>query len=329
MKGTLRAKITGVGAFLPEKIVTNKDLESIIETSDEWIKTRTGIEERRIVDDKTSCSDLGSEAAQRALKMAGITSGEVELIIVATITPDMSWPATACIIQEKIGAHNAAAFDISAGCTGFIYGLAAATQFIQGGMYQKVLVIGSEVLSRIVNWQDRTSCILFGDGAGAVVLEATNGPSGILANYLGSDGQGAHLLKQPAGGTCMPASFKTVEEKLHTIHMNGNEVFKFAVRVMGDASLKVLEMLGISKDEIDLLIPHQANMRIVEAALKRLNLPPEKVIVNLNKFGNMSSASIPVALNHAIEEKRLHQGQKVLMVGFGAGLTWGATLMEW
>ncbi|MBS3970772.1 MAG: beta-ketoacyl-ACP synthase 3, partial [Clostridia bacterium] len=215
------------------------------------------------------------------------------------------------------------------GCTGFIYALATATQFVETGFYKNVLVIGAEVMSKIVNWEDRNTCILFGDGAGAVVLQPSQNSAGILANYLGSDGRGAHLLKQPAGGSSLPPTHQTVDDKLHTIYMNGNEVFKFAVRVMGEASLKVLEIAGVDKEEVDLLIPHQANMRIVESATKRLNLSPEKVVVNLNKYGNMSSASIPVALYEAYMNQRICEGQKILLVGFGAGLTWGATLIQW
>ncbi len=329
MKNSIRAKITGIGIDLPTKVITNKYFESIVDTSDEWIRTRTGIEERRFVDENTSCSDLGANAAKQAMDRAGVSPEEIDLILVATITPDMVWPSTACIIQEKIGAYNAAAFDLSAGCTGFIYALTTADQYIKSGMYKNILVIGAEVFSKILNFEDRNTCVLFGDGAGAVVLQPTIDKSGIITSYLGSDGRGAHLLKQPAGGTSMPASETTIKEKLHTIHMHGNEVFKFAVRVMGDASLKVLEKAGITKDEVDLLIPHQANIRIVEAAIKRLALSPEKVVVNLNKYGNISSASIPVALNEAYEEKRLFSGQKIVLVGFGAGLTWGAILMEW
>lgn len=329
MEKKCRAKITGIGMYLPEKIVTNKCLEKAVDTNDEWIKSRTGIEERRIVEDGTSCSDLGTRAALIAMKRANVSPEDIDLIIVATLTGDMVWPSTACLIQEKIGAYKAAAFDISAGCTGFIYGLATATQFLETGYYKNVLVIGAEVMSKIVNWEDRNTCILFGDGAGAVVLQPSQDSSGILANYLGSDGRGAHLLKQPAGGTSLPPTYKTIDDKMHTIHMNGNEVFKFAVRVMGEASLKVLEIAGVKKEEVDLFIPHQANMRIVEAATKRLDLSPERVVVNLNKYGNMSSASIPVALNEAYENNRILAGQKVLLVGFGAGLTWGATLMQW
>ncbi len=323
------AKITGIGIHLPEKILTNRDLEKIIDTSDEWIKTRTGIEERRIAGDGVFCTDLGAEAAKNALAMAGLSSAEVELIIVATITPDMIWPANACLIQAKISADNAVGFDVAAGCTGFIYALTVASQFIETGTYKNALVIGTEVLSKIVNWDDRNTCVLFGDGAGAVVLQPSSGPSGIHANYLGSDGKGANLLNQPAGGTKIPASAQSIENNLHTIHMNGNEVFKFAVRVIEEAAVKVLEMADYKKEDIDLFIPHQANMRIVDAAVKRLQFPPEKVLVNLNKYGNMSAASIPVALYQALEEGRLVSGNKVLLVGFGAGLTWGATVLEW
>jgi len=323
------AAITGVGAYVPPRILTNKDLEKMVDTSDEWITTRTGIKERRIADEETATSDMAVKAAEEALQKANLEVEEIDLIVVATITPDMLFPSTACIVQDKLGARKAACFDLSAGCTGFIYGISVAAQFIENGTYQNALVIGAETLSKIVNWEDRNTCVLFGDGAGAVVLKEVAGDAGILSTYLGSDGSGSVLLKQPAGGSRMPASLDTVEQKLHSIHMNGNDVFKFAVKVMGEASLTALEKCGMGKEDIDFLVPHQANSRIIQSAIKRLKLPEEKVVVNLNKYGNMSSASIPVALYEALQENKISSGDIIVMVGFGAGLTWGASVVKW
>ncbi|KYH32489.1 beta-ketoacyl-ACP synthase III [Neomoorella mulderi] len=321
--------IVGTGSCLPERVLTNAELEQMVDTSDEWIRSRTGIRERRIASQDTAASDLAVPAAVKALKMAGLTAEAVDLIIVATVTPDTLFPATACLVQERLGARGAAAFDLSAGCSGFIYALAAASQFIAAGVYQTALVIGVEILSKIINWQDRNTCVLFGDGAGAVVLQAVPAGEGLLGLHLGADGSGGSLLSMPAGGSRLPASSSTVEKHLHTIHMNGPEVFKFAVRVMGEASLKALEQAGLRKEEVDFLIPHQANIRIIEAATKRLGLAPEKVYVNLDRYGNMSSASIPVALDEAYREGRLKRGDKVVLVAFGAGLTWGAAVLSW
>ncbi|QGP93028.1 3-oxoacyl-[acyl-carrier-protein] synthase 3 protein 1 [Neomoorella glycerini] len=321
--------IVGTGSCLPERILTNAELEQMVDTSDEWIRSRTGIRERRIASHDTAASDLAVPAAAKALAMAGLPAEAVDLIIVATVTPDTLFPATACLVQERLGARGAAAFDLSAGCSGFIYALAVASQFIAAGVYQTALVIGVEILSKIINWQDRNTCVLFGDGAGAVVLQAVPEGEGVLGLHLGADGNGGSLLSIPAGGSRLPASPSTVQNRLHTIHMNGPEVFKFAVRVMGEASLKALEQAGLRKEEVDFLIPHQANIRIIEAATKRLGLPPEKVYVNLDRYGNMSSASIPVALDEAYREGRLKRGDKVVLVAFGAGLTWGATVLSW
>ncbi|WP_406678276.1 beta-ketoacyl-ACP synthase III [Moorella sp. ACPs] len=321
--------IVGTGSCLPERVLTNTELEQMVDTSDEWIRTRTGIRERRIADQDTAASDLAVPAAARALAMAGLPAEAVDLIIVATVTPDTLFPATACLVQERLGVKGGAAFDLSAGCSGFIYALAAASQFIATGVYQTALVIGVEILSKIINWQDRSTCVLFGDGAGAVVLRAVPPGEGILGLHLGADGGGGSLLTLPAGGSRLPANSSTVEKHLHTIHMNGPEVFKFAVRVMGEASLKALEQAGLRKEEVDFLIPHQANMRIIEAATKRLGLAREKVYVNLDRYGNMSSASIPVALDEACREGRLKRGDKVVLVAFGAGLTWGAAVLSW
>ncbi|CEP68366.1 3-oxoacyl-[acyl-carrier-protein] synthase 3 [Moorella glycerini] len=321
--------IVGTGSCLPERVLTNAELEQMVDTSDEWIRTRTGIRERRIASHDTAASDLAVPAAVKALKMAGLPAEAVDLIIVATVTPDTLFPATACLVQERLGARGAAAFDLSAGCSGFIYALAVASQFIATGVYQTALVIGVEILSKIINWRDRNTCVLFGDGAGAVVLQAVLPGEGLLGLHLGADGSGGNLLSIPAGGSRLPASPSTVQSQLHTIHMNGAEVFKFAVRVMGEASLKALKQAGLKKEDVDFLIPHQANIRIIEAATKRLGLVPEKVYVNLDRYGNMSSASIPVALDEAYREGRLRYGDKIVLVAFGAGLTWGAAVLSW
>jgi len=323
-----RAGIIGTGSYVPEQIITNADLEKLVDTSDEWIKTRTGIEERRITDKNTACSDIATIAAKRAIETANIPPRDIDLIIVATVTPDMNFPATACLIQNNIGADKSAAFDLEAGCTGFIYAFAVATQFIMTGASKNALVIGADVLSKITDWSDRNTCVLFGDGAGAVILSNVEG-DGVLSNYLRADGSGGDLLYMPGGGSRNPATSETVKQKLHYIKMNGNEVFKFAVRAMNDAAEAVLKEAGLSVNEIDLMIPHQANKRIVDAAAKRLDITPEKIYVNLNRYGNMSGASIPVALDEAVKEGKIKKGDYILMVGFGAGLTWGASLVKW
>jgi 3-oxoacyl-[acyl-carrier-protein] synthase-3 len=321
--------ITGLGSFLPETIRTNKEFAEFLDTTEEWIVTRTGIKERRYASTQEACSDLGLKAAQLAMKDAGVRPEELDLIIVATVTPDMFFPSTACLIQKSIGAKGAAAMDISAACTGFIYALAVGSQFVATGMYDKVLVVAAEVLSKMINYEDRTTAILFGDGAGAAILQPVSEGQGFLAFELGSDGNGADLLKIPAGGSRKPATRGTVSNKEHFITMNGNEVFKFAVRVMGDAAIKVLAKAELNKKDIDFLIPHQANTRIIDSAVKRLGLPSEKVFVNVDKYGNMSSASIPVALKEAVEKGLIKEGDLVLLVGFGAGLTWGASVIKW
>ncbi|MGI9951087.1 beta-ketoacyl-ACP synthase III [Moorellaceae bacterium AZ2] len=314
---------------MPEKVLTNFDLERMVDTSDEWIRTRTGIRERRVAGEDAAASDLSVAAAQEALASAGVAPEEIDLIIVGTVTPDTLFPSTACLVQERLGAKRAAAFDLSAGCTGFIYALGVGQQFISTGTYEKVLVVGVDLLTKILNWEDRNTCVLFGDGAGAVVLAPVPPGEGILSLYLGADGSGGPLLVMPAGGSRLPASQETVGRKLHTIHMQGSEVFKFAVRILGEASLKALDKAGLKKEDVDLLIPHQANIRIVDAALKRLGLPAEKAYINLDRYGNMSSASVPVALDEARREGRLKKGDNVVLVSFGAGLTWGAAVVKW
>lgn len=321
--------ILGTGAYLPEKVLTNADLEKMVDTTDEWIVSRTGIRERRIAAPEQAASDLAVQASKQALERAGITADQLDLIIVATVTPDMAFPATACLVQEQLGAKNAATFDLSAACTGFIYGIATGAQFIATGVYRHVLVVGVEVLSRIVDWSDRNTCVLFGDGAGAAVLGPVKEGYGFQSYELGGDGTGAPHLNLKAGGSRWPVSEQTVKEGWHYIYMNGREVFKFAVRVLVNAADEALKKAGLSKDDIDLLIPHQANTRIIDAAVDRFGLAEEKVVVNLDRYGNMSSASVPVALNEAWEQGRIKEGDTLVLCGFGGGLTWGATVLRW
>ncbi|KAE8558949.1 beta-ketoacyl-ACP synthase III [Paenibacillus polymyxa] len=321
--------VIGTGKYVPEKILTNKDLEEIVETSDEWIVSRTGIQERHIAAPEQATSDLAYEAAVKALESAGMTAQDLDLIIVATVTPDMAFPSTACILQDKLGAKGAAAFDLSAACSGFVYGLATATSFIKTGIYNNALIIGADCLSRITDYTDRNTCVLFGDGAGAVVIGEVPEGRGFQSFDLGAEGAGGTLLKLEAGGSRLPASADTLENKQHYIYMNGREVFKFAVRVMGTATVDVLEKAGLSKDDIDLFVPHQANIRIIQSAMQRLDLPEEKVVINVNKYANTSAASIPLALVEAAEEGRMKEGDRILMVGFGGGLTWGASVLIW
>ncbi|BAF59926.1 3-oxoacyl-(acyl-carrier-protein) synthase III [Pelotomaculum thermopropionicum SI] len=325
----IRAGIAGVGCYLPDRVLTNAHLEEMVETSDEWIITRSGIRERRIASPDQATSDLAVIAAGRALAAAGIGPEEVDMVIVATNTPDMFFPATACLVQDRIGAKRAGAFDLAAGCTGFIYAMAVGSQFISTGASRTVLVIGAETLSRVTNWEDRNTCVLFGDGAGAVVLRPSADESGILAFKLYSDGSKGPLLMMPAGGSRRPATRETVEEKLHYIHMNGREVFKFAVRIMEDAVAEVLDATGLKESEVDFFIPHQANIRIIDSAAKRLGLPMDKVLVNVDRYGNTSTASIPLALEEAWRGGRIKKGDNIVMVGFGAGLTWGAMVIRW
>lgn len=322
------AKVSGVGSCVPGKVLSNQDLEKMVDTSDEWITTRTGIKERRIASPQETTSALALEAARRALQMAQVDPRELDLIVVATVTPDMFFPATACLLQRELGAPQAACFDLEAGCTGFVYALVVAEKYLIGGGGEKALVVGAETLSKIVDWEDRATCVLFGDGAGACVLEKTDRP-GLIASYLGSDGGGAHLLELPAGGSRIPASRESVEKRLHYIKMNGNEVFKFAVRIMEEASREVTKRAGVGLEEVALFVPHQANIRIIDSAARRLKIPQEKIFVNVHKYGNTSSASIPIALDEAYREGKIKEGDLVLLVGFGAGLTWGSALIRW
>ncbi len=329
MKNEHGVGILGLGIFVPEKILTNQDLEKMVDTSDEWIVERTGIRERHIADENTATSDLATHAAEKALAEAGMSPDELDLIIVCTATPDMFFPSVACLVQANLHATKAAAFDLAAGCTGFMYGIATGTQFIRSGFYKKVLVIGAETLTKIMDYTDRNTCVLFGDGAGAVVLGECQSGYGILGLDLGADGTGGDLLKLPAGGSRIPASAESVANRLHFVHMNGNEVFKFAVKVMGETAVKALDNAGLAAGDIDLLIPHQANIRIIQSAAKRLKMPMDKVMVNVDKYGNTSSASIPIALREAIDAGRIKDGDIIVAVGFGAGLTWASCVIKW
>lgn len=324
----MRASIAGIGSYVPEKILTNSDLEKIVETSDEWITTRSGIKERHIAADDQATSDLSLIAAQRALKSACLKPKDIGAIIVATATPDMLFPSTACLVQTRIGAPRVIAFDISAGCTGFLYGLAIAESFVNNG-YDNILVIGADILSKITDYTDRTTCVLFGDGAGAAVIKKSDGEDGILSSYFTADGSSWSLLQQPGGGSRTPATHESVEQRLHYVKMQGNEVFKVAVRAMSEAATRTLKKADVSASDVALLIPHQANIRIIEASAKRLHMPMEKVLVNIDRHGNTSAASIPIALDQAIHEGRVHKGDLILMIAFGAGFTWGGVLFRY
>lgn len=323
------SRIVGTGSAVPDRVLTNFDLEKTVDTTDEWITTRTGIKERRIAADDEYTSLFATRAAEKALEMAGLTPMDLDLIIVATITPDFPFPATACLVQNNLKAVNAAAFDISAACSGFLYGVTMAHSQIRTGMARRAMVIGAETLSRITDWTDRNSCVLFGDGAGAVILEACDGENGVLATRIHSDGSYWELLHQPACGSRNPASSRVIDEKMTVIKMQGNEVFKLAVRAMEDAANEVLALQGFQTADIDLFIPHQANKRIIDAIGKRLGLEKEKVYVNLDRFGNTSAASIPIALDEANRNGRLKQGDILLLDSFGGGLTWASVLMRW
>jgi 3-oxoacyl-[acyl-carrier-protein] synthase-3 len=323
-----RAGIIGVGAYLPKKVLTNADLEKMVDTSDEWITTRTGIKERRLVAKGEATSDMAAQAARDALNHSGIKPADLDCIIVATITPDMPFPSVSCIIQEALGARKAFCFDIAAACAGFIYAITLAQQFIARGTCKYVLVVGAETMSCITDWQDRNTCVLFGDGAGAAVLgEVKSG--GILSTYLGSDGAMKDLLMVPAGGSRMPATEKTVEARQHFIKMRGNELFKIAVNSMADAAQEAISRAGLEAGDIDLLIPHQANERIIAAVAKKLGFPEKKIYLNIARYGNMSSASAATALCEAVREGRVQKGDIILLDAFGAGLVWGACIIKW
>jgi len=321
--------ITGVGAHVPDRILTNADLERMVDTSDEWITSRTGIRERRIAAPAETTSDLGAAAARKALADAGIEPAEVDLIICATVTPDMMFPSTACLVQQKLGATRAAAFDIEAACSGFVYALDIASHFIASHTYDTVLVIGAEKMSSVVDWTDRNTCVLFGDGAGAAVLQNRPNAHGLLGTCLGSDGGKASLLELPAGGSACPATAETVAGKLHFLRMDGKETFKNAVNAMVTAAHDVLGKCGLTIDRIKCIIPHQANQRILSAVAERLEAREDQVFVNVDRYGNTSAASVAIALDEAVRFGRIQRGDLVLLVVFGAGLTWGAAIIEW
>ena len=329
MTQPVRAKITALGTYVPPRVMTNKDFEKIVETSDEWILTRTGIRERHIVDKGTATSDLAVEAARCALAQRGIDANEIEAIVVATVTPDMLFPSTACLVQNKLGMKGVWGFDLSAACSAFLFALQTGAQFIASGAHKKVLVIGSDVMSSILDYTDRATCILFGDGAGAVILEPSEDGNGLIDFYHEIDGSGACALYMPGGGSLHPATHETVDKKMHFVHQEGQAVFKYAVRKMGEACEKVLARNGVSAGDIDCFIPHQANQRIIAATAERLGLKPETVIINIDRYGNTTAGTIPLAMQTAREQGRLKKGDLVLLASVGAGFTIGATLLRW
>jgi 3-oxoacyl-[acyl-carrier-protein] synthase-3 len=324
------ARISGWGKALPQRVLTNLELEQMVDTTDEWIRTRTGIRERRIAGPKESTLTLALRAAREAMEVADLAPHRLDLIIVCTFSPEFGgMPSTASLVQDGLGADRAGAFDLNAACSGFIYGLAMAHASIACGMCDHALVIGAETLSRLLDWKDRATCVLFGDGAGAVVLQATSEPTGVLSYVLGSDGSGGDLLSIPAGGSRHPASLQTVQTGQHFIRMNGKEVYRFAVTTLPRATREAVQRAGLSLDEIDLLIPHQANIRIIQAAAAALGIPRDKLFINVDRYGNTSAASIPIALCEAVEQGLVRQGSKLVLAGFGAGLSWGAAVLEW
>ena len=329
-EGAVRAaRVLGTGSFMPERVLTNHDLEGMVDTSDEWIRERTGIRERRIADEKTASSDLAAGAARRAMADAGVDTSELDAIMVATVTPDSAFPCTACVLQAALGAPRTMAMDLSTACSGFVYGLEMARGLFAVGSYRKILLVGAECLSKIVDWTDRSTCVLLGDGAGAVVLGASEPERGVLSTVLGADGTQGKLLMLPAGGSRIPTTHETVDAKLHMLKMAGSELFKVAVRVLVKAAEDALAGCGMGIEDVDLMIPHQANSRIIDAAAKRLGIPEDKVFLNLERYGNTSAASIPIALDEACRQGRVHEGDIVLLDAFGGGLTWGASVIRW
>jgi 3-oxoacyl-[acyl-carrier-protein] synthase III len=330
LKQLQRVKISALGTYVPPRLLTNADLEKMVNTTNDWIMSRVGIRERHIVDKGVATSDLAAEAARRALAQRGIEASELDAIIVATVTPDMLFPATACLVQHKIGAPHAWGFDLSAGCSQFVYALQVGAQFIQTGAHKKVMVIGADVMSSIIDYTDRATCVLFGDGAGAVILEATDDDSVGLIDFLHEvDGSGGVSLFMPGGGSLNPPSHETVDKKMHYVHQDGQAVFKFAVRQMAEFCAETLRRNNLTGDDIDLLIPHQANLRIINASAERLKLPAEKVVINIDRFGNTTGGTIPLAMQTAIEDGRLKKGSLVLLAAVGAGFTTGTTLLRW
>jgi 3-oxoacyl-[acyl-carrier-protein] synthase-3 len=324
------AGFLGTGSYLPERIMTNQDMEKAVDTSDEWIVTRTGIKERHVAAPDQTTSDMATEAAKCALADAGLKATDLDLIIVATITPDMPTPATACWVQSKLGAPQAAAFDLSAACSGFVYGLAVAKSFVESGTYQKILLIGAEKLTAFIDWKDRATCVLFGDGAGAAIIgPVPEGRHEILSSFMAANGKEADLLKIPGGGCRFPPSPKTVEDRLHTLKMEGKEIFKTAVKVMSEATLEAVRRAGLKLEDIALVIPHQANIRIIQAIGERLKLPADKLFVNLDKVGNTSAASVGIALDEAVKKGRVKKGENIVFVAFGAGTTLASSVVKW
>ncbi|MHB8646914.1 MAG: beta-ketoacyl-ACP synthase III [Thermomicrobiales bacterium] len=323
------AAIIGWGHYVPERVLTNADLERMVDTNDEWIMSRTGIRERRVAAPDETTATLAASAARKALAVARLDPADLDLIIVATASPDYLFPSTACVVQSLLGVTRIPAFDIGAACSGFIYALATATQFIRTGVYSRILVIGAETLTRLTDYTDRRTCVLFGDGAGAVVVAASDQPRGLLSLTLGADGSGGPLLMVPGGGSAAPMTHEMLDRHEQYIKMEGAEVFKFAVRTMGDAAIEAIARAGMHFREIDMLIPHQANLRIIEATAKRLDLPRDKVWVNIDKYGNTSAATIPISLSEAADQGLLHDGSNLLLVAFGGGLTWGASVIRW
>ena len=326
---TRAVHIVGTGSYVPDHVLTNADLEKMVDTTDEWITTRSGIKERRIAPDWMCTSDMATEAARRAMDQAGVREDEIDLIICATITPDTPFPATACLIQKKLGAKRAAAFDVEAACSGFLYGLEIGQQFITSGTYNTVLVVGAEKLSTIVDWHDRNTCVLFGDGAGAAVLRSRGEEHGILTTCMGADGSLADILLMPAGGARYPATKESVGAGMHYLKMDGKEVFKNAITAMQTAAEEALRRCNLTIDDIKCVIPHQANIRILEALADRLGAPMEKVYVNLHRYGNISAASVAIALDEAAREGRFQRGDLVLLIVFGSGLTWASCVIQW
>jgi 3-oxoacyl-[acyl-carrier-protein] synthase-3 len=323
------AHIVGWGMAVPEKVLTNDELAKMVDTSDEWIRQRTGIAERYVAGEGETTLTLSLRAAQHALEVADLDPADLDLIIVATVTPDYMFPSTACLLQDALGTDKAAAFDLSAGCSGFVYGLSLAAELLRGGTYEYVLVVGAETLSRIIDWTDRTTCVLFGDGAGAVVLQANEAPGGFLSSTLGADGSGGKLLMQPGGGSVHPASLETVAARQHVIQMEGRQVFRFATRVMPEASRQALDLAGLTVDDVHLFVPHQANNRILQMAARGLGVPEDRMFSNLDRYGNTSSASVPIALCEAIDQGLIQRDDVIVCVGFGAGLTWAAAVLRW
>ena len=321
--------VTGIGSYVPERVLSNADLEKLVDTSDEWIRTRTGIRERRLAAADEFTSDLGAKAALRAMEDAGVTAEQIDLIIVATISPDMPFPSTACLIQQKIGAGKAAAFDLEAACAGFIYGLHVASQFIRCGVYETILVVGAEKLSTITDWTDRNTCVLFGDGAGAAILQHRPGAHELLSACIGADGAKADLIEMPAGGSRRPATAQTVADRLHYLRMDGRETFRNAITAMTSAAREALSRCGFKSEDLKCIIPHQANLRIVEAVREKLHATPEQVFVNLDRYGNTSAASVAIALDEAVRCQRIEKDDLALLVAFGSGLTWGAVVIRW